>query len=296
MFAPQTLLLATDFTPSSAAAAQTARTLAERWGSRLEVVYCIEQLAGYSNLRIQGQEAPPYLSLLVGEGRDLLNAFVREHFPGMPESQQHLRVGRPAEEILRAAQESQAGLIVMGTTAESGLDRVMRGSVAEAVITRAPVPVLSLTQPLALGPDDSVLVAIDFSQTATLALGLAGALAATFGVTLDLLSVLEPPKTLALWPLAPVEDQRQVEQRVRSQLQMLAQTELPTGVRYHTHVRVARLAEGVREAAEENHSAMVVMGTQGHNGIAEWLLGGGAQKVLRTCARPLLTVRGTETG
>lgn len=294
MAQPQTLLLATDFTPTSDAAAQSARALIERWGCRVEVVYCIEQMAGYSNLRIHGSEAPPYLSLQVEEGRKLLNQFVNTHFGGLPASQCHLRVGRPVDEILRAATESKADLIMMGTCAQTGLDRVMRGSVAEGVISRSPVPVISLPHLLTLSAGNTLLVAIDFSPASLKALELAGKLAATFGCELLLLSVLEPPKALALWPLTPAEDQLQAEQRLRSRLTPLAQSVLPPGTEYRTQIRVARLAEGVSETADEHHAALVVMGTRGHSGIAEWLLGGGAQRVLRSCSRPLLTVRDSE--
>jgi nucleotide-binding universal stress UspA family protein len=46
--------------------------------------------------------------------------------------------GHPAEQIVALASEVDADLIVMGTHSRSGLQRVMLGSVAEAVTRRAP--------------------------------------------------------------------------------------------------------------------------------------------------------------
>jgi nucleotide-binding universal stress UspA family protein len=58
-----------------------------------------------------------------------------------------VRHGRPAEEILAAASESGADLIAMATHGRTGLGRLLFGSVAEAVLRRAPVPVFMIRQP-----------------------------------------------------------------------------------------------------------------------------------------------------
>ncbi len=53
-------------------------------------------------------------------------------------------VGVPAEVIVAEAQAEQADLIVVGTHGRSGLPHVLLGSVAEAVIRKAPCPVLAV--------------------------------------------------------------------------------------------------------------------------------------------------------
>ncbi|SDQ57336.1 universal stress protein [Natronobacterium texcoconense] len=50
-------------------------------------------------------------------------------------------VGRPAHEIVTAAEEENADLVVIGSHGRSGASRVLLGSVAETVVRRAPVPV-----------------------------------------------------------------------------------------------------------------------------------------------------------
>ena len=52
-----------------------------------------------------------------------------------------VRRGTPATEILEAARETKADLIAMSTHGRSGLGRLMFGSVAEAVLRHADVPV-----------------------------------------------------------------------------------------------------------------------------------------------------------
>ena len=58
-----------------------------------------------------------------------------------------IRRGRPADEILAAAQEGGADLIAMATHGRTGLGRLLFGSVAEAVLRRATVPVLMIRSP-----------------------------------------------------------------------------------------------------------------------------------------------------
>lgn len=52
-----------------------------------------------------------------------------------------VRVGDPAAEILAAARECEADLIAMTTHGRGALGRLLFGSVAEAVLRQAPVPV-----------------------------------------------------------------------------------------------------------------------------------------------------------
>ena len=61
-----------------------------------------------------------------------------------------VRHGRPADEILVAAEESGADLIAMATHARTGIGRLLFGSVAEAVLRRAPVPVFMIREPHAV--------------------------------------------------------------------------------------------------------------------------------------------------
>jgi nucleotide-binding universal stress UspA family protein len=58
-----------------------------------------------------------------------------------------IRRGRPADEILAAAKESGADLLAMATHGRTGLGRLLFGSVAEAVLRHAPVPVFMIREP-----------------------------------------------------------------------------------------------------------------------------------------------------
>jgi nucleotide-binding universal stress UspA family protein len=51
------------------------------------------------------------------------------------------RVGDPAEEIVAHAESTDADHVVLGSHGREGMDRLLVGSVAEAVVRGSPVPV-----------------------------------------------------------------------------------------------------------------------------------------------------------
>ena len=58
-----------------------------------------------------------------------------------------VRTGSAFLEIITAAKEWNADMIVMGTHGRSGLAHMMMGSVAEKVVRKAPCPVLTVKHP-----------------------------------------------------------------------------------------------------------------------------------------------------
>jgi nucleotide-binding universal stress UspA family protein len=57
-----------------------------------------------------------------------------------------VRQGEPVEQILAAARAAEADLIAMTTHGRSGLSRLLFGSIAAAVLTRAEIPVFMMRQ------------------------------------------------------------------------------------------------------------------------------------------------------
>lgn len=79
-----------------------------------------------------------------------LQRFLDEQRPhGVPLSTA-VRIGNPAEEIIKEAAEWKAELVVVGTHGRSGLPRLLLGSVAEAVLRDAPCNTLVIPSAPAL--------------------------------------------------------------------------------------------------------------------------------------------------
>jgi nucleotide-binding universal stress UspA family protein len=83
-----------------------------------------------------------------GFGEDLGEELNRMEIPDTGNRvERRLEEGDPVLQILRVAEETSCGLIVMGTHGRSGLARLLMGSVAEQVVRKASCPVLTVKLP-----------------------------------------------------------------------------------------------------------------------------------------------------
>ena len=74
------------------------------------------------------------------DGKDLI-ASIRQSAPELA-ALEFMPIGRPSIEIVKAAKEWPANLIVIGSHGRGGIQRVVLGSVAESVMRHAPCPVM----------------------------------------------------------------------------------------------------------------------------------------------------------
>ncbi len=79
---------------------------------------------------------------LVTDAKGYVEALVAELAAGGVKSRALVRSGHPAEEIIAAARAETVDFIAMTTHGHSGLRLMFMGSVAEAVLRQAEVPVL----------------------------------------------------------------------------------------------------------------------------------------------------------
>ena len=134
------LLLSTNFRPSSAAASLVAKQLANQTGAELHAVYVIgDYLEQISVMFPEG--GLNALTRLRGYVQERMAHLAREDGArALP----HIAEGRPYEEIVRLAAETDADLIVMGTGVRASLfgGTPVLGSEIERVVRNAPCPVL----------------------------------------------------------------------------------------------------------------------------------------------------------
>jgi nucleotide-binding universal stress UspA family protein len=136
------ILVPIDFEPSSLRALAVATDLALRFDARMTVLHAWD-------LPIYAYSSEPYLSTdLWGAIEEAARKQLDETLAGvrkqLPRAEALLVRGRPADEILSAAERLKADFIVVGTHGRSGLNHILLGSVAEKVVRGSPVPVLSV--------------------------------------------------------------------------------------------------------------------------------------------------------
>ena len=134
--ATKTIVFPTDFSTASDAALPHAEALAKSSNARLLIVHVEEPPLAYGGGELYYGLPEPSSERILKMLED-----VRPKDPAVPFTHR-LTMGDPAGEIVRIAGDEGAEMIVLGTHGRTGMTRLLMGSVAEAIVRRAPCPVL----------------------------------------------------------------------------------------------------------------------------------------------------------
>lgn len=197
----------------------------------------------------------------------------------------------PATEILHRAGSGAFDLIAMGTAGRAGLERLLLGSVAEAVVRESPIPVLTVhaASGVVQGPLRRALLLYDFQPHAESA--------RTFlqtklpEVSVDLMHVVTPHALTTPFPVDSPEagdpaqtlGERNASWREEAQRRLDA---LGGG-----QVVVGDPAHWALEQAAIDGYDLLALGTSSRGPLDRLLFGSVAQQVVRESALPVLTAR-----
>jgi nucleotide-binding universal stress UspA family protein len=143
-----------------------------------------------------------------------------------------------------------------------------------------------------------ILVATDFSEAADAAFAYGRELARTFGASLDVLHVVENIYArLAVDGFVTSEAnlQRELEEHTRNRLNEILCDEDRALLHAKPVILVSEApAIAIATYARENRVNLIIMGTHGRSGVAHFLMGSVAERVVRIASCPVLTVRHPE--
>jgi nucleotide-binding universal stress UspA family protein len=144
------VLLATNFRPSSAGAAQLATSISNHLGAELHAVYVIgDYFEQISSIFPEGGLAA--LTRFQSHVQERMSQLARA---SGSKAATHIAEGRPYQEIVKLAVSLDADLIVLGTAVHGSLfgNNQVLGSEIERVIRNAPCPVLCVPAARAVTP------------------------------------------------------------------------------------------------------------------------------------------------
>ena len=139
------ILVPTDFSDNGAAALNYAQKLAEKFGAEIHLLHVI------ANDTAVAMGSDGFFSVSDEIMQDLHTAVTNklhetaESVSGsIKKVVQETREGAPFAEIIQYARASDIDLIVMGTHGRTGISHLLIGSVAEKVVRKARIPVLTV--------------------------------------------------------------------------------------------------------------------------------------------------------
>lgn len=144
----RTILVPLDFSDCSMGVVRQAAQLAARLGSELVLHHAVETPGGLGSKTLvtpaPGAEPVPIGQHLLASAEARMPVYLAAAAAEGVEVAHRISEGKPTDAILAAADALGADMIVMGTHARTGLNRLLIGSVAEAVVRQAEVPVVTL--------------------------------------------------------------------------------------------------------------------------------------------------------
>jgi nucleotide-binding universal stress UspA family protein len=138
-----TIILGVDGSAPSKKAAEYAINLAEQCGSKLLLIHVVDFTAFDNVITSPRDIAEHVYEKIMANAQGFLDnkeSLCKEK--GIA-CEKHLKVGHPADEILKLAEETNAGVIVLGAKGKTGLHGSIFGSVSYGVLHRDKnIPVL----------------------------------------------------------------------------------------------------------------------------------------------------------
>ena len=134
------ILVPTDFSGTSEAALHYAAEMALTLNARLSLIH----VPGRTGEHFEANFPHGQFEAAARKG---LSSFLTTEQIDRLRPEYAVRVGTPAEEIVRYADICDVDLIIMGTHGRSGIAHALMGSVAEQVVRVAPCPVLLVRAP-----------------------------------------------------------------------------------------------------------------------------------------------------
>lgn len=135
----QKILVAVDNEPIAAHAADIGAELARLAGAEMAFIHVIDP--ALVNAADTGIQPDVFVASAKEEAKKLIDDF-RKRLPQQVTALEFVQIGLPLTEIVNAAKDWPADLIVIGSHGRGGITRALLGSVAEGVMRHAPCPVL----------------------------------------------------------------------------------------------------------------------------------------------------------
>jgi nucleotide-binding universal stress UspA family protein len=282
---PSTILFASEI-PANAKAFAFALAQAAEFGANLILFHAYDTLVVAAS-ETSGIHYYDYAAAARTETKQLEPLAQRVRAAGVP-CEVVVRPGLAADQILAFLREREIDRVVMGTHSPGPIGKLLVGSVAEAVLRTAKVPVYIV------GPDvvdgtyrnfatRTILCAVSMQEASYIVAGFAAELAEQHNARLILQHVIKPQER------AEVLAGRSVEQ-VERDLQSLVPVELKDKLAMQTIVVPGDPTEELLYQARAQQADIIVLGAQGASAFAAVTRHGVVYKVLAHAHCPVITL------
>ena len=141
---------------------------------------------------------------------------------------------------------------------------------------------------------EKILIAVDFSENSAYAFDYALTLAQQFGSHLSIMHVINEPVDLRGFYVPHIsfeQLEKEIEAGATTMMEKFCHERLGNFSAYETSIVSGIPYEEILRKAKEIDASLIVLGTHGRTGIDHIIFGSTAERVVRTAACPVLTIR-----
>ncbi|GMV21408.1 MAG: hypothetical protein AMXMBFR57_13570 [Acidimicrobiia bacterium] len=147
MVAIRRILVPTDFSDPADAAVRYGRAMAEEFGSTLYLLHVVPEPFVYPwGTEISTMPLVDLLTQSEQQAGARLKALAAESTTLPERVKTATAIGTPVDRILQFIADEGIDLVVLGTHGRGAVGHLLLGSVAERIVRRSPVPVLTVKQ------------------------------------------------------------------------------------------------------------------------------------------------------
>lgn len=267
-------------------------------GAKLTIEQIVDETSAFSIASPEVfADSTIFVDALNDRGRAILDTARERCAAAGVEAITELMHEQPVPGIIKAAHESQADLIIMGTHAREGIARAVLGSITEGVLRSCIVPVLIIRSSMQTGDADrpfhNALIAVDDSEPADAAITIALQLAQTVSTRLLLCNVIDTREPFekagrfgydSLPVVAELHRQSHLLEATVARIQR-------DGCYADMAVFEGEPATALLTAAHAHRADLIVVGSHGRRGVRRFMFGGVAESIARRSDVPVLVVR-----
>jgi len=269
----------TDYSASANVALEYAIEMAKKFNSDIALIHVLEEGA-YAGI-FSPSDKTEYVLREKAQLRLQEEAHRLEREHGIKVSQQ-VRSGRIYDQIIEAASDAEADIIVMGTHGVSGWAEFFAGSNAFRVVTQAACPVLSIQGHSKNGGFKNIILPMDRTPETRQKVRYAAELAKKYGATIHIGSML-------------LEDSEEVRFDFAKKIKQVTDYLDREGIAHEQNTLVGdNLATMTMNYAESKRGDLVVIMTEQEYNLTGFLMGPFAQQVVNHCKIPVLSISPVE--
>lgn len=136
------ILFPVDFSEPSKKIIPYVKTMAEKFNSEVHLLYVSSTLEHFTSIYVPHPSIDRFEKEIREGANKKMEEYAEGFFDHLKMPVQAVRIGDPAEEIVKYIGQNSIDLAIVGTHARKGLERMIYGSVARSVFERSKIPVM----------------------------------------------------------------------------------------------------------------------------------------------------------